>query len=61
MQNYNFYVTSNPTKTVFYIGVTNNLTRHLQEHEGNKGNKSTFAGKCYYFNLVYYEHFAHIE
>jgi putative endonuclease len=47
MWNYNFYVyiTTNPTKTVLYIGVTNNLNRRIQEHTENKGNKNLFAGK----------------
>lgn len=63
MWNYNFYVyiTTNPTKTVLYIGVTNDLTRRLQEHTENKGNKSSFAGKYYCHNLVYYEHFSDIN
>ena len=63
MWNYNFYVyiTTNPVKTVLYIGVTNNLTRRLQEHTENKGNKSSFAGKYYCHNLVYYEHFSDIN
>ena len=63
MWNYNFYVyiTTNPEKTVLYIGVTNDLTRRLYEHTENKGNKKTFAGKYYCYNLVYYEHFFHIE
>jgi putative endonuclease len=63
MWNYNFYVyiITNPEKTVLYIGVTNNLIRRLQEHTENKGNDKTFAGKYYCYNLVYYEHFDHIE
>jgi putative endonuclease len=63
MWNYNFYVyiTTNPVKTVLYIGVTNNLTRRLQEHTENKGNKSSFAGKYYCHNWVYYEHFSDIN
>lgn len=63
MWNYNFYVyiTTNPEKTVLYIGVTNDLARRLTEHQENKGNVSTFAGKYYCYNLVYYEHFSRIE
>jgi putative endonuclease len=63
MWNYNFYVyiTINPIKTVLYVGVTNDLSRRLYEHTENKGNKSTFAGKYYCHNLIYYEHFTHIE
>jgi putative endonuclease len=63
MWNYNFYVyiITNPEKTVLYEGVTNNLERRLQEHSENKGIAITFAGKYYCYNLVYYEHFTHIE
>jgi putative endonuclease len=63
MWNYNFYVyiTTNPDKSVLYIGVTNDLRRRLYEHTENKGKPNTFAGKYYCYNLVYYEHFTHIE
>lgn len=63
MWNYNFYVyiITNPEKEVLYIGVTNDLDRRLYEHRENKGNASTFAGKYYCYNLIYYEHFNHIE
>ncbi len=63
MLNYNFYVyiTTNPIKTILCIGVTNNLSRRLSEHTENKGDKSSFAGKYYCHNLVYYEYFTHID
>jgi putative endonuclease len=63
MWNYNFYVyiTTNPAKTVLYIGVTNDLDRRLSEHLENKGDEKTFAGKYYCYNLVYYEHFSNIK
>jgi len=63
MWNYNFYVyiTTNPTKTVLYIGVTNDLKRRLFEHFENKGSVKSFAGKNYCYNLIYFEHFTHIE
>jgi putative endonuclease len=63
MWNYNFYVyiVTNPVKTVLYVGVTNDLSRRLYEHTENKGNKTTFAGRYYCHNLVYYEHFTHIR
>ena len=63
MWNYNFYVyiTTNPVKTVLYIGVTNDLSRRLYEHTENKGNPNSFAGKYYCHNLIYYEHFTHIQ
>jgi len=44
-----------------YVGVPNDLVRKLYEHKENKGDKKTFAGKYYCYNLVYYEHFSHIE
>jgi len=63
MWNYNFYVyiTTNRDKTALYIGVTNDLTRRLQEHKENRGNGVSFTGKyrCHY--LLHYEHFSHIE
>jgi len=63
MWNYNFYVyiTTNPDKTVLYVGVTNDLGIRMYQHYENKGNSSSFAGKYYCYNLVYYEHFTHIE
>ena len=62
MWNYNYfiYITTNPGKTVLYIGVTNDLKRRLFEHHENRGKKGTFAGKYYCYNLVYYEHFISI-
>jgi putative endonuclease len=63
MWTYNFYVyiLTNPEKKVLYIGVTNNLQIRINQHYENRGSKSTFAGKFYCYNLVYYEHFTHIE
>ncbi len=52
---YYVYITTNPGKTVLYIGITNDLYRRLAEHYENKGNISSFAGKYYCYNLVYYE------
>ena len=63
MWNYNFYVyiTTNPTKTVLYVGFTNDITVRIYQHTENKGNNDSFAGKFYCYNLVYYEHFTHVE
>jgi putative endonuclease len=63
MWNYNFYIyiTTNPEKTVLYVGVTNDISVRLYQHYENRGNKSSFAGKYYCYNLVYYEHFSHID
>lgn len=54
-RNYFVYITTNPRKTVFYVGVTNDLERRLVEHRENKGKPETFAGKYYCYKLVYYE------
>ena len=59
--NYYVYITTNPAKTVLYIGVTNDISVRLRQHRENKGNKKSFTGKYYCYNLVYYEHFTHIE
>lgn len=59
--NYFVYITSNPTRTVLYVGVTNDLVRRLEEHRTNKGKPETFAGRYYCYNLVYYERFGHIQ
>ena len=63
MWNYNFYVyiTTNPAKTVLYIGVTNDLNVRIEQHKENKGNPKSFAGKYFCYNLIYFEHFSHIE
>ena len=58
---YFVYIVTNPTKTVLYIGVTNNLTSRLAEHWSNKGSSGTFAGKYYCYNLIYYEQFQYIN
>ena len=56
-QNYYVYISTNPRRTVLYIGVTDDLTRRLYEHYENRGNDKTFAGKYYCYKLIYYEHY----
>lgn len=59
---YNYtYITTNPGKTTFYTGVTNNLVRRLSEHKANRGQFKTFAGRYYCYNLAYYEHYTSIK
>jgi putative endonuclease len=50
----------NPKKTTLYIGVTNKLSRRLQEHYDNRGNPNYFAGRYHCYNLVYYEEFKYV-
>ena len=59
--NYFIYITTNPTKTVLYIGVTNDLNTRLKEHYENRGKPKTFAGKYYCYHLIYWERFQYIE
>jgi putative endonuclease len=47
------YIMSNKKRTTFYIGVTNNLAKRVNEH--NSGNGSIFTKKYKCFELVYFE------
>jgi putative endonuclease len=58
--NYYTYITTNPAKTVFYTGVTNNLKRRMNEHRNEKGTDKHFAEKYYCHKLIYYETFESI-
>jgi putative endonuclease len=58
---YYVYITTNPAKTVLYIGVTNSLPRRLGQHYENRGNNNTFAGRYFCYNLLYYEQFTDIK
>jgi putative endonuclease len=53
--NYYVYITTNPGRTVLYTGVTNDLKRRLRQHYQNRGSKTTFAGRYYCYDLIYYE------
>ena len=59
--NYFVYIVTNPGKTVLYVGVTNDLVTRLQQHRDNRGNKKSFAGKYYCYNLIYYERFSNVH
>jgi putative endonuclease len=58
---YFVYIITNLNKTVLYIGVTNDLTTRLKQHYDNRGNKDSFAGKYYCYQLLYWERFQYIE
>lgn len=58
---YYVYITTNPSRKVLYIGVTNDIGRRLVEHYANRGRPKTFAGKYYCYCLVYIEMFQYIE
>lgn len=59
---YFIYILTNKSKSVLYIGVTNNLKKRLQEHKENilLENK-TFASKYNVEFLLYYEKFTWIQ
>ncbi|MGH7495767.1 MAG: GIY-YIG nuclease family protein [bacterium] len=58
---YYVYITTNPGKTAFYTGVTNDLKRRLQQHYQNRGKRETFAGRYYCYKLVYFETYSDIN
>jgi len=58
---YWIYIVSSPNKSTIYIGVTNNLSRRLKEHFDSRGTNTSFAGKYFCYNLVYYEKFTDIN
>ncbi|MCU0338654.1 MAG: GIY-YIG nuclease family protein [Spirosomaceae bacterium] len=55
---YYVYILTNFTKTVLYVGITNDLVRRLEEH---KQGTSAFTAKykCHY--LIYWEHHQYIN
>ena len=59
--NYFVYITTNPGKTVFYTGVTNDLVTRMQQHYDNRGNPSSFAGKYYCYRLLYFERYTDVN
>jgi putative endonuclease len=58
---YYVYITTNPRKTVLYVGVTNNLSLRLEQHYENRGNAGPFAGRYYCYKLLYWEHYKYIN
>lgn len=58
--NYFVYITTNPARTVLYVGMTNDLPTRLFQHYENRGNKSSFAGRYYCFNLIYWERHGYV-
>ena len=59
MKQYWVYMMTNRNKTVIYTGVTNDLTRRVQEHRNKEG--SSFAKKYNVTMLVYCESFRGIN
>ncbi len=62
MQIYYVYIVTNKTKSVLYIGITNNLYRRLHEHAENiLLGKPTFAAKYKVRFLIYFEEYVWIQ
>ena len=63
MHGYSFfvYIVTNRWRSVFYVGVTNNLPERLVEHYMSRGDKTTFTGRYHVYNLVYKEHYRYID
>ena len=59
--NYFIYITTNPSKTTLYTGVTNNLESRITEHYLNRGKETSFAGKYHCYNILYFEKFQYIQ
>lgn len=59
---YFIYILTNKAKSVFYVGVTNNLKNRLIKHKDNiaSGN-NTFASKYNVEFLLYFEKFTWIQ
>jgi len=59
MKEWYVYILTNLSRTVLYIGVTNNLDNRLQQHAAQQGNGRTFAGRYHCHKLLYYETYNH--
>ena len=52
---YYVYILTNIHKTVYYIGVTNDLKLRLAQHYSQRGNAATFTGRYNVHYLIYFE------
>jgi len=59
--NYYVYITTNPARTVFYTGMSNDIAQRIIEHYLNRGKKETFAGRYYCYFLLYTEEYQWAE
>jgi len=53
------YTTTNKLDSVLYIGVTNDLTRRVREHQSDETPGFTAHYRCH--KLVYWEHYSQVE
>ncbi|MFY0598393.1 MAG: GIY-YIG nuclease family protein [Cyclobacteriaceae bacterium] len=59
--NYFVYITTNPSKTILYVGMTNDLKTRIQQHFESRGDGKHFASKYYCYNLIYWERFQWVQ
>ena len=59
MFTYYTYMLSNFARTVFYIGVTNNIRTRLWQHRNGQGGVFTSKYRCHY--LMYFETFDDVK
>ena len=57
-RNYYIYFMTNTSRTVLYVGITNDLKRRIKEHKEKKIKGFTSKYNC--TKLVYYEHSEYI-
>lgn len=62
LHRYYVYILTNKNRTVFYVGVTNNLERRLLEHQQNvQDQTNSFTGRYRCIYLIYYEEYQWIQ
>lgn len=62
MKYYYIYILTNKSRTVLYVGVTNNLEKRLWQHQENSMfSKTSFTGKYNCIYLLYYEHYQNVR
>ena len=59
MKIYYVYILTNKYRTVFYIGVTNNLVKRIEAHKEGVG--SAFTQKYNVKSLIYFEEFISVS
>jgi len=50
------YIVTNSTKSVLYVGMTNDLAIRLVEHYNRRGNPKSFTGRYHCYYLLWYEY-----